>query len=300
MLRPALVIAALSLASAATAEGLCPLWSDPETIGALDVGAIPEASGLAISRDGSRYYVINDGSRPWFFVIDPDGGAMQRVTVTGFAPRDIEDIALGPCVGGTCLYLADIGDNGSRRANVGIAIVEEAERFGSEVAAQRIVTARYPDGPHDAEAIAMLPSGDLLLVTKSRLGRNEPARAYRLSADRLAAGGTQTFEHLGEIPISSLIPVGLNRRVVTAMDITPDGSRLLLLTYDAALEVALDADEPFPAPNAWVEGQTHRAIPIAFMIQAESIAYADNGRAFVYTTESVRRAPAPIMRQACR
>jgi hypothetical protein len=196
--------------------------------------------------------------------------------------------------------LADIGDNGAWRPFVQIAIVDEREAFDDEIVPRRVITARYPDGPHDAEAIAMHPSGDLWLVTKARIGQGGPALVFRLSAEALAAGGELRFEALGEIPVTALTRLGAGlRRVVTAMDIAPDGRRLVLLTYDAAIELALGPDGALPGPGEWVEGRTHRALPIAQLIQAEAIAYAEDGRAVVYTTESVRGSPAPIVRQAC-
>ena len=53
-------------------------------------------------------------------------------------------------------------------------------------------------------------------------------------------------------------------------------------------------------PAAWHEGGNFRTITLAPLIQTEAVAYADNGRAIVYTTESVMGSPAPIFRQTCR
>jgi hypothetical protein len=297
---PALMLFALSASSIAAASEPCSSWADPVKIGELDNAVMPEASGLAVSHGASSLYHVNDGGEAAFHVTSRNGGAHRRVGVAGFTPRDIEDIALGPCAEGTCLYLADIGDNTGRRPFVQIAVVEEAKSFGDRVTARRVIRVRYPDRPHDAEAIAIHPSGDLFLVTKARLGQQAPAHVYRLAAAQLAAGGEQTFEALGTIPVPDLTDHGLvRRRVVTAMDIAPDGERFVLLTYDSLIELAFDLREGLPGDAQWIEGRTHRAAPLARVIQAEAIAYDDDGRSVLYSTESILGSSVPLIRQAC-
>jgi hypothetical protein len=296
-----LTVAALStlyMALATAAEVPCARWSEPAQVGELPVATIMEASGIAISRRAQRLYHINDGNGAFFHATDLQGGALQTVGVTGFAPLDIEDLGLGPCGSSTCLYLADIGDNAVRRQSVQIAVIKEAGEFTAEVAPERVITARYPDGPHDAEAIAIHPAGDLLLATKVRSGQDGPALLFRLTAAQLAKGGEQTFTALGAIPVSTLTELGASRsRVVTAMDISPDGRRFVLLTYSMAIEFAVDLMRSLP--DTWVEGKTHRSLPIAALVQAEAIAYERDGRAILYSTESVRGSAAPLMHQSC-
>ena len=300
MYKRSLLIAILAVSTSAAAGGICANWSEPVTVGSLDIAKTPEASGIAVSRAYSRLYHLNDGNEPAFYVTDLSGGAMQKITVTGFQPIDMEDMALGRCGERNCLYLADTGDNAVRRESVQIVIIEEAERFGDHVAPLRVVNVRYPGKPHDAEAIAMHPSGALFVVTKVRVGLKGPAHMFRLSAAQLEAGGEQRLEALGKIPVPALANRGSKRkRTVTAMDIAPEGDRFILLTYDSAIEFALNPNSPLPKPDEWVEGRTHRVLPIAQLIQSESIAYTRDGRSIFYTTESVRGSAAPVIRQFC-
>lgn len=291
----------LHLAAATAAEGLCTRWSEPAQAGQLDVKTIMEASGIAVSRVAQRLYHINDGSHAEFHITDVQGSTLQTVRLAGFAAQDIEDISLGPCGSNTCLYVADIGDNAVRRESVQIAVVREAGTFGAEAKPEKLITARYPDGPHDAEAIAIHPSGDLFLATKVRIGQQaEPSQLFRLSAAQLAAGGEQPFEAVGTIPVAALSEsLGQSpRRIVTAMDFSRDGRRLLLLTYDAAIEIALGEKPSLPAE--WTDGKTHRAFAIAALLQSEAIAYDRDGLSILYSTESIRGTPAPLMKQICQ
>lgn len=282
----------------AGAEGLCTRWSTPGQTGQLDITVMHEASGIAISPDGSQLYHINDGNEPVFFVTDRQGASLQQVRVSGFTPLDIEDLALGRCGSGQCLILADTGDNARRRDSVQFAQIAVREDFDAQVSPLRIITARYPDGPQDAEAVALLPSGDLLVVTKSRVGFPGPAQLFRLREAQLGAGGVPVFERMGELPVPDLTGHGLNlRRVVTAMDASADGRRLLLLTYDSAIEVVLDAGGGLP--EEWQEGRTHTSFAIAPLVQAEAVAWERDGRSVLYSTESVRDSAAPLMRQVC-
>jgi hypothetical protein len=295
------VVSMLHLAAATAAEGVCSRWSEPAKVGDLPIKTIMEASGIAISRSAQRLYHINDGNGAFFHVTDLQGGALQTVAITGFNPQDIEDIALGPCGRSVCLYIADIGDNAFRRESVQIALVQEAGSFGAEAAPIRNIIARYPDGPHDAEALAIHPSGDLYLATKSRIGQQQnPSLLFRLSAAQLAAGGEQIFELTGAIPVIQLSePLGDNaRRIVTAMDISPDGRRFVLLTYDAAIEFAVDLRNGLP--QEWKTGVTHHAFAIAPLVQSEAIAYDRDGLSMLYSTESVRGTAAPLMKQICQ
>jgi hypothetical protein len=229
--------------------------------------------------------------------MQPDGSDVQHVRVAGFRPLDLEDLALGPCGAGLCLVLGDIGDNATRRDYVQFALVPERSHYADEVEPLRIVRARYPDGPRDAEAMAIDTNGDLWLVTKTAFQQPAPALVFRLRAHLLSAGGTQMLEPWGQIPTTDMGAGASSRRVPTGMDIAPDGRRFVFITYDVALE--FDIAPGNSLPTKWLEGEHFRVITPAPLIQLESIAYADDGHAIVYTTESVQGTPAPIMRQTC-
>jgi len=291
---------AFCVAALAQAE-LCPVWSEPETIGALDVVRLPEASGIEVASDGNRLYLINDGTRPELFVTALDGAISQQLRISGFRPRDMEDLAIGPCAAGTCLFIADIGDNARRRDTIQIALVEETPDFADTTPALAVVVARYPDGPHDAEAIAIHPqTGDLWLVLKTPLGSTEAAGVYRLTAAQLSADGEQVFEQVGEIPNTAFgIGNGLPN-LVTAMDISADGQRLAMLTYGGASEFAWTESGTLPDFDGDDPGVPQHKIATALMLQAESIAYAPDGRSLLYTTESIRGSASPIALNRCQ
>ena len=104
-------------------EVRCQEASVPDTLPDL-----PEASSIAASRrNPGRLWVINDSGAPTVTGIDEEGNAMARVQVGGGASvKDWEDISVGKCAAGSCIYVADIGDTVTAR--LGVAELFPAKR----------------------------------------------------------------------------------------------------------------------------------------------------------------------------
>lgn len=195
---------------------------------------VSESSGVAASRRTSGVlWTHNDsGDGPYVYATDTTGAARGTFAVTGARNVDWEDIALGPCAGGTCLYLADTGDNQERRRSVALYRVPEPDvperhpfRTRPTAPAQG-VTVRYPDGPHDVEAMWVAPSQDVHLVTK---GRSGPVRHYRVPARAWGSSAQVTAELIETLPIA----VRSVRDRVTGAGLSPDGQTVALRTYAA-------------------------------------------------------------------
>jgi hypothetical protein len=301
--RTALLSIALAAFSpvAALAADLCPAWGEPEIVGRLNTWRIGEASGLEFSpAHPDRLYHNNDsGGGPYIYVTGADATDTRRVEIAGFEPRDVEAIAAGPCGEESCLFLADIGDNGERRARVHIVVLEEpGEPIPPGVTPRTIVSAAYPDGPHNAEAAAVHPNGDLFVLTKEHYGASG---LYRLSAAQLAEGGEQAFSLVGAIPLRPIMGGGRPPlSAATAMDIAPDGTRFVVLSYAGAVEIAADLSKPLNDPAGWREGVDFRRIATLKLQQAEAVAYAEDGRSILYDTEQkMILRDAKLMRQQC-
>ena len=73
---------------------------------------LPEASGVAVSRRSpGRLWAHNDSGEAVLVALDTRGTVTGRVRVSGSKVDDWEAVAVGPCPGGSCIYIADIGDN---------------------------------------------------------------------------------------------------------------------------------------------------------------------------------------------
>lgn len=190
---------------------------------------VHESSGVAISR---RYpgvlWTHNDaGGDPELFAVDAAGRLLGRVRVPGSTNFDWEDLALGPCPTGECLYIGDIGDNDATRAEIVLYRSAEPDRAaGASELAERFPMS-YPDGPRDAEALFMLPSGEVFVISK---GGDGPIVVYRYPPP-LRPGETVMLAPVvelsrGEVP---------RRNQVTGADATPDGEWVAIRTYSSLL-----------------------------------------------------------------
>jgi hypothetical protein len=314
------------LANTAAAQ-LCTAWSEAVTLGRLDASLLPEASGVAASsRFPGRLYHVNDsGDGPFFYLTDMAGAATERVRILAFDAQgtDVEDLSLGPCgsdgddhgqgngqgndqgndqnnVQGSCLFIADIGDNLITRETLQVLVVQEAVAYHGSAPLQGRVTLAYPDGPHDAEGFAVHPSGDFYLLTKARVSelRAAPARLYTLSrADWQEARGAGTLRFVAAIDLRTLsgLPIDLLSHIATALDISADGERLLVLSYGNAYEILLAS---VLAGGALEPGRDYSRILLRRLPQQESIAYLPDGRSFVYSSEA-RGSAAELVRLNC-
>lgn len=308
MRRPPAVLAALLAAlpglAVAGPDGLCRRWSEAVEVGRLDPALVDEASGLeASARFPGRLYHHNDsGDSLRFFVSDMTGAGLRAVNLEGPRPRDIEDIAVGPCGATSCLYLADVGDNAGKRDEISLVLVEEKAAFADLEQPLRTVRVRYPDGPHNAEAIAVHPNGDLYLVTKptnSQTLTPMAAHVYRLTAGQLrATEGVQMLTPVGDIDLPRLAPdQSIRAWIPTGMDISDDGKRAVLLTYGAVFEFAFDFAKGLPPQGGWVRDKTYSVVTPQRLTQQEAITLTGDG--FLYDSESADKALPPLMKVTC-
>ncbi|MFO0723696.1 MAG: hypothetical protein U1E65_07950 [Myxococcota bacterium] len=206
-------------------DDLCRRCRPPRTTGLLAHPKIKEASGLAASAiHPGVFYVHNDaGDRPRFFAIDQAGRDLGMFDVEGAPLSDWEDAAVGPCPAGSCLYIADTGETGSRADYAILRIPEPSEigRGHHPAIAERFVF-RYPDGQHDAESLFVHPkTGVLTLVTKHK---KKPSVVFELELSG-APGAERIAKKVGELRPA----VGVNK--LTGGSVRPDARGLLLRSY---------------------------------------------------------------------
>jgi hypothetical protein len=196
--------------SAQDGLGPCTISSGPTRL-----QGIAEASGLTLSRKAPvLLWSHNDSGAPVVFGIDR-AGVHRQVRIPMATVTDWEDISAARCPSGDCLYIADIGDNNRNRRSVTIYRVPEPSSTAAETTAPEIFTARYPDGPHDAEALFVVDAG-LFIVTKDDAGI-----LYRLPQP-LTGNNPLSLQRVGTL--------GLRR--VTDADASPDGRIVAVRTND--------------------------------------------------------------------
>src|SRR5262249_34786139 len=143
----------------------------------------------------TRLWVINDSEGPILYSVDTDGHIVDRVMVAGARAYDWEDLSIGPCPAGRCVFIADIGDNAAQRPEIVIYRIPEPARGSSTSAPAVAFHAKYPDGAHNAESLFVDAEGRMFIITKGRT-----ADVYRFPAS-IVPGGLSTLEKAGRVPL---------------------------------------------------------------------------------------------------
>lgn len=225
-----MMTAAVALAMSAGVASAAELPAAPQCLAdgpTVRVAELPEGSGLAASRQTpGRFWSHNDSGGAVLFALDARGVVTGRVQLAGVAIEDWEAIAVGPCPAGSCVYVADIGDNDAQRRSITIYRIPEPRDGSGTAQVDGEFHASYPDGPNDAETLLVTPDGRLHIVTKGDTG---PVSFYRFPAD-LRPGSTVRLEQVGG-PRDPKPPAARDR--ITDGAVSPDGALTVLRTTDS-------------------------------------------------------------------
>lgn len=277
-------------AAAAATDAAAFAYGEARSLCELDAAEVVESSGVACSRlvEG-RWWTHNDsGDEPRLFAFDREG-ATRAFDVTGAKADDWEDLCSFEKDGKGWLLIGDTGDNKSKRKGVTLYLVEEPRSLpppdatGTSVAVARRLQVRYEDGAHDCEGVAVDPvSEKVLLVTKVRSGEVRPAIYFVALGALLGAPveGPAVAKRLADLPA----PVPL---LTTALDVSPDGLRLVVLSYGDAYGFSRTKDEHWDAALA----RAPVRIQLPRRGQGEALCFGRDGRTLYLTSEGQ---PCPV------
>lgn len=269
----------------------------------LDNEAINESSGLARShRDPALLWTHNDsGGAAEAYALDASGHFLGTLAISPAINIDWEDMTSFVENGTPRLLLADIGDNYAARPLLNLYIVDEpdlanaARPFTLNASVVRAIQVSYPDGPRDAEAIAVdSAEGAIYLLSK----RDAVPRLYRLPLNPMIP--VVVAEALGEIsiPRAASGSAGADSfNHVTSMDIADDGGALVLTTYTRGYLYTRTAEQ------SWQQAlqQAPQSFDLPDYSQIEAVSFVgdsgnrDPDRAVFITSENL---PAPLARIA--
>ena len=253
----------------------------------LQAGSLDELSGLQAARRHAGFWGHNDsGDTARLFRIGPAGEDLGTVAIHGAGAVDWEDMAGFTAVDGTpMLLIADVGDNRAVRDSVTLYAVPEPTREAVSADVAWTLRFRYPDGPRDAEAVAVSPAlngraAEVLILSK----RDRPPRLYRLplGASEAHPSVAEFLTELRSLPAGAGIP-----DQPTAMDLSADGRSLLVLTYQSAFLWRRQDNEP------WAEAVTRTPARLErpALRQSEAIALLADGHRYAVSSE---QRPAPL------
>lgn len=264
-----------------------------EQMRVLDDPDLTEVSGLALSGPG-RFWAVNDsGNAPRLLGFDAQGVLRERPRIEGAQGFDWEDLAHYRQDGQAWLAIADIGDNFAIRSEVEILLLPAPAPGTRSLRPARQLRVRYEDGPRDAEALAVdAEAGQILILEK----RRPPAALYALD---LAGPEQQRARRIAVLPdLWPEAPLPVHsigdlrfRGAATAMDLSPDGRRLAILSYSHLYLLRRAAGESWDSallrPPVFVSRLPRRVGGL------EAVAWDPDGQALWLMPEG---RPAPLFR----
>jgi hypothetical protein len=189
---------------------------------------ITESSGVVSSlTQPGVYWTLNDsGNDPSLFAFDSTGTDLGEFPIVNATNVDWEALGTGPCPEGTCLYIADVGDNEETRAALTVYRVVEpslaSDRPSNLTAIAATLNFSYEDGPHDTEAIWISRDTAVNLITK---GRSRGVWHFRIPFSAWSASPTIAHK------VDSLADPAQPASLVTDAGTTKDKRFVAVRTY---------------------------------------------------------------------
>ena len=221
---------------------------------------IKEASGLVSSSiNPDMFWSHNDsGADAELFLIDKEGNIHLKVTLLGAKSFDWEDIAIH----GSDLFVADIGDNNAKRADITIYKIKEPKwdslKIQLTLNSYEQMSLQYTEGARDAESLLFDPhSKELIIITKREKNCHVYSFPFKENSNPIS------ITSRGTLPITQF----------TAGDIHPSTGEILLKNYK---KIYYWGSSEKPAVVRIVAGPDY-TLPYKEEPQGEAIAWTDKG-----------------------
>ena len=191
---------------------------------------IDEASGMVHLKDSTIWLINDSGNQDRIYQINFQGDLLKEFRVDNAKNKDWEDLAMDE---EGHVYIADFGNNNNKRKDLVIYKVPNPEVEKGEKIKAKKIEFHYEDQKkfppkkknlkYDAEAI-FYRDGYLYIITKNRASPFDgEALIYKLPAEK--------GKHKAEL-IGSFTPCEQRASCsITSADISPDGSKIVLLSY---------------------------------------------------------------------
>jgi hypothetical protein len=257
-------------------------YGQPKELCKLKDDRINESSGIASSISNKEaFWTHNDsGDSARIFLFNKSGHTQALINIKGIPAVDWEDIASFKSGKDGYVLIADIGDNARRRKIYALYVIREpvigAKSGGSdgvislEVEPMSTINFTYEDGFHDCESVAVDSAESIVyLVSKEQA----ECKIYSLPIPLEGSQKPNIAKAIATIKLS----------YPTAMDISPDGKRAVVLTYGDAYEFSRANGETW----AQAFSREPRNIRAPTRKQGESICYGLDGKTLYFTSEGV-------------
>ncbi|MEO7996082.1 MAG: hypothetical protein ABI852_01490 [Gemmatimonadaceae bacterium] len=247
--------AANALSGGVDADSMGAKPTEPHNYPMREPGDLVESSAAVISPAlPDVVFTINDsGNDPVLFAMDTSGNLRGRWKIDGASNKDWEAASRGPCTSvapattatAYCLFIGDVGDNGAVRKVVTLyqlaePLLSDGKTAGS-IAATRL-SFRYPDFPHDVEAMYVGADRTTYLITKRPLKDGSGALRRSLVFAIPASAWLQRDTVVATLVDSlAIVPGSSAWRSITDASLSSDSRLLAVRTYGQVYVFATDS-----------------------------------------------------------
>jgi len=238
---------------------------DSTPIAHIVVPLINEGSGIADSKANPGFLWVEEdsGNPPWLYLLSHDGNVLKTIYIKGATNRDWEDM----CLTADTIYIADIGDNNSKDTVYYFYRFAEPLSSVDTITSFDVISFKYPDGPHDAEAFLIdAQTKDIFIITK----RDNPSRIYKLSFP-YSTSSINATTFAGTLPYTG----------VTSACISQDGKEIIVKTYLALFHYTRSVEESIlPALQ-----KNYTLLPYVIEPQGEAVTFAQDNSGYFTLSE---------------
>ena len=257
-------------------------YGQPRRLCSLANRRIDESSGLVHSRGNPGvFWTHNDsGDLPQLYAFDRTGKHLGTYAIPKGRNRDWEDLATHSEGDKQFLVICDTGDNFTGRSSVTLHFVEEPTvdpnrpTDKGKLHVVKTIDFTYEDRPQDCEAVAV----DSRAMKVYLISKLDKRTVYELAIPAAPVTKGAVAKAVAPLPLGPM----------TAMDISPDGLRAVVLTYPSAYEYSRTPGEQWAAAFK----RPGRELPTPHRQQGESICYGPDGKTLYLTSEKL---PTPLL-----
>lgn len=252
---------------------------DVDTLAALP-RELREISGMARTQKGNIWAVNDSGNKPYLYQIDSKGNVIRAVYIANAPNVDWEELTADPKGN---IYIGDCGNNRNDRKDLAIYIVSEEQLLKKDTVTSEKIAFSYSDQTafpatkdkmnYDIEAI-IFQYNSLFLFSKNR---TDPFTKYTTVYELPAAPGTYIANKVDSIFLGDG-PKELYQ--ITAADISEDGNRLVLMSYE---KMYIMHDFPYRDFN----GGRMQMLEFNNLSQKESVVFANDSTLYISDEKSV-------------
>ncbi len=245
---------------------------------------VDESSGLACSRNRPGvFWTHNDsGDDARLYAFDLKGRDLGWCVLADVYAFDFEDVASFTLGQKNYLLVGDIGNNGLASTVQILYLIEEPPVDPQRGPAVRrapvvqIMHFAYEDDHRNCEGLAVDPTGKTILLVSKETG--SACYVYALDWPKNNPKKATTARKIATLKIPP----------ATALDVSPDGRRAVVLTYANAYEYTRRPKEDWAA--AFARRPSEIALPPR--LQGEAICYGPDGKTLYLTSEKL---PTPLL-----